>query len=107
MSNLKVDGGLVFARSLLFPNSSLVTFTGVNGRWVAWTRRDRLASFTISALVLMRGFRCCASRLRNGCFLSIEAILSDEALRSQSGNDGKFGCSHFQRSTEYQCAHKQ
>lgn len=57
-SNLKVDGGLVVARSLLFPNSSLVAFTGVNGRWVAWTRRDRLASFTISALVLIRGFRC-------------------------------------------------
>lgn len=58
VSNLKVDGGLVFARWLLFPNSSLVTFSGVNGRWVSWTRSDRLASFTICALVLIRGFRC-------------------------------------------------
>lgn len=60
VSHLKVDGGLDFAQPLLFPNSSLVAFTGVNGRWVAWTCRDRLASFTISALVLIRGFRCWA-----------------------------------------------
>lgn len=58
VSNLKVDGGLPFVTSLPFPNSSLVAFTGVKGRWVAWTRRDRLASFTISALVLISGFRC-------------------------------------------------
>lgn len=89
LSNLKVDGGLVFVRSSLFPNSSLVAFTGVNGRWVAWTRRDRLASFTISALVLIRGFRWWAIRLTNCCFLSIEAILSDGALKSQPAKDGK------------------
>lgn len=89
VSNLKVDGGLVSARSLLFPNSSLVAFTGVNGRWVAWTRRDRLASFTISALVLIRGFRCWGMRLKNCCFLSAEAILSDEALKSQCASDAK------------------
>lgn len=57
VANLKVDGGLFFTRSL-FPKSSLVAFAGVNGRWVDCTRRDRLASLTISALVLTRGLRC-------------------------------------------------
>lgn len=89
VSNLKVDGGLVLVQSSLFPNSSLVAFTGVNGRWVAWTRRDRLASFTISALVLIRGFGWWAIRLTNCCLVSIEAILSDEALKSQSAKGGK------------------
>lgn len=58
MANLKVDGGLFFARSLWCPKSSLVSFDGVNGRWVDWTRRERLASLTISALVLISGLRC-------------------------------------------------
>lgn len=57
ITNLKVDGGLFFVQSL-FPKSSLVAVAGVNGRWVDRTRRERLASLTISALVLIRGLRC-------------------------------------------------
>lgn len=79
--NLKVDGGL-FVERPLFPKSSLVAFAGVTGRWVDWTRRDRLASLTIAALVLIRGLRCCVVRPKGCCcrrFLSREAILSNEA----------------------------
>lgn len=57
VTNLKVDGGLFFVQSLL-PKSSLVAIAGVNGRWVDRTCRDRLASLTISALVLIRGLCC-------------------------------------------------
>lgn len=72
----------------LFPKSSLVAIAGVNGRWVDRTRRDRLASLTISALVLIRGLRCCVIRLQNCCFLSREAILTNEVLKSQTQTMG-------------------
>lgn len=76
VTNLKVDGGLLAwsARTELFPKSCLCPSLGVNGRWVDWTRRNCLASLTISALVFLKALRRGMKGLQLSCFLSIETI---------------------------------
>lgn len=76
VTNLKVDGGLLSrsARTELFPKSCLCPSLGVNGRWVDGTRKDCLASLTISALVFLTELRRGTNGLQTSCFLSMEAI---------------------------------
>lgn len=74
VANLKADGGLLpwSPRTEFAPKSLLGPSLGVNGRCVDWTRRDCLASLTISAHDFLKLLRRGVKALQTPCLVSIE-----------------------------------
>lgn len=81
-ANLKDDGGLLpwLARTVSSPNRWRCPSLGVNGRLVDCTRRDCLASLTISALVFVTHLRCLAAWLDMSCCFPLQAFSAVSGL---------------------------